>query len=301
MKLLMKIDAHQHFWSIERPNDYGFLIPASGVLYQDYLPAELQPDLEAAGINYTILVQAAETEEETKWLLNLAKDVNYIAGVTGWIDFDTPAETFRQRLQFFRRDPKFVALRPMLQDLPDARFILRPQVLANLKLLASLDFPFELLVYPKHLPYVYEMLQEVPGLRVVIDHLAKPSIGEGSIDTWLFWMEQISQFPDTWCKLSGMVTQADHQHWKGDDFVPYVQGMVSCFGPGRLMYGSDWPVCLQAASYEQVYRLLVDVLERLPVKLDQVALEAIFGKNAWKFYKLNLQVSTELKPITKNI
>jgi L-fuconolactonase len=283
----MKIDAHQHFWSTQRPNDYGFLTPAAGVLYRDYFPEDLEPNLKSAAIDYTVLVQAAETEEETQWLLDLVNEVDFVAGVVGWVNFDTDSETFTQRLNAFRKNPKFIGVRPMLQDLPDDRFILRPRVLENLKIVASLDFPFDILIYPKHLPAIYEMLQKVPGLRAVIDHLAKPEIRNNNLEPWLSWMQKISKFPNVWCKLSGMVTEADHKNWKQEDFIPYVQGAVNAFGSERLMFGSDWPVCLQAATYQQVCDLLVKVLNKLPEKLENMQCEAIFGGNAAKFYKLN--------------
>ncbi|MGN6264448.1 MAG: amidohydrolase family protein [Ginsengibacter sp.] len=279
----MKIDAHQHFWSIKRPNDYGFLTQDAGVLYRDYLPEDIKHHLKAAAIDYTVLVQAAETEEETLWLLDLVKEVDFVAGVVGWVNFDTDCETFTQRLNVFRKHPKFIGVRPMLQDLPDERFILRPRVLKNLKIVASLDFPFDILVYPKHLPPVYEMLQKVPELRAVIDHLGKPEIRNNKLEPWLSWMQKISKFPNVWCKLSGMVTEANHKNWKQEDFIPYVRGIVDAFGTERLMFGSDWPVCLQAATYQQVCDLLLSVLE----KLDNTQYEAIFGSNAAKFYKLN--------------
>ena len=284
----MKIDAHQHFWSIKRQNDYGFLTPTAGVLYNEYGPDDLKPILDAVGIDYTVLVQAAETEEETQWLLDLVKEVDFVAGVVGWVDFDTDPGTFTQRLSAFRENPKFVGVRPMLQDLHDDRFILRPRVLENLKIVASQDFSFDILVYPKHLPHIYEMLQEVPRLRAVIDHLAKPEIRSHQIEPWFSWMRKISEFPNVWCKLSGMVTEANHRNWKQQDFEPYVHGILNAFGSGRLMYGSDWPVCLHAATYAQVYDLLKDVLGKLPVKLSDKQQDAIFGGNAAEFYKLNL-------------
>lgn len=284
----LRIDAHQHFWSTKRANDYGFLTPAAGVLYNEYFPADLKPSLDAAGIDCTILVQAAETEEETQWLLDLVRDVDYIAGVVGWVDFDTSPEVFNQRIDYFRANPKFAGVRPMLQDLADERYILRPRVLENLKTVASLDLPFDVLIYPKHLPHIYEMLQQVPGLRAVIDHLAKPEIRNHAIEPWLSWMQKIGGFPNVWCKLSGMVTEADHKNWKQADLEPYVYGILNAFGPGRLMYGSDWPVCLQAATYLRVYKLLRDILGELPESLSDAQQEAIFGGNAAKFYKLNL-------------
>lgn len=284
----MRIDAHQHFWSTKRPNDYGFLVPEAGVLYNEYKPEGLKLVLDTIGIDYTVLVQAAETEEETNWLLDLVEEVEYVAGVVGWIDFDTDSETFSKKLDHFRKNRKFIGVRPMLQDLPDDRFILRPRVLENLKIVASQDFPFDILVYPKHLPHIYEMLQRVPGLRAVIDHMAKPEIRSAKTEPWLFWMQKISQFPNVWCKLSGMVTEADHYNWEQREFEPYIQGIVQSFGPMRLMFGSDWPVCLQAATYTQVYDLLIKGLEKLPERLNDTQWEAIFGTNASKFYKLNV-------------
>lgn len=284
----MRIDAHQHFWSTKRPNDYGFLVPAAGVLYNEYRPEDLKPVLDTVGIDYTVVVQAAETEEETNWLLDLVEEAEYVAGVVGWIDFDTDSGTFRKKLDHFRKYRKFIGVRPMLQDLPDDRFILRPGVLENLKIVADLDFPFDILIYPKHLPHIYEMLKKVPGLRAVIDHVAKPEIRNGKIEPWLSWMQKISQFPNVWCKLSGMVTEADHHSWEQRDFDPYIQGIAGTFGPMRLMFGSDWPVCLQAATYAQVYDLLIKGLEKLPERLNDAQQEAVFGGNASRFYKLNV-------------
>jgi len=284
----MKIDAHQHFWSIRRQNDYGFLTPAAGVLYNEYGPDDLKPALDAVGIDYTVLVQAAETEEETQWLLDLVKEVDWVAGVVGWVDFDTDPGTFAQRLSAFRKNPKFAGVRPMLQDLPDDRFILRPRVLENLKIVASLDFPFDILIYPRHLPHIYEMLEKVPGLRAVIDHLAKPEIRNREITSWLSWMQKISEFPNVCCKLSGMVTEADHKDWTQQDCEPYIHGLLNSFGSGRLMYGSDWPVCLQAATYTEVFDLLTNSLNKLPEKLKDAQWDAIFGQNAAEFYKFDL-------------
>lgn len=284
----MRIDAHQHFWSINRPNDYGFLVPDAGVLYNEYKPADLKPILDAIGIDYTILVQAAESEDETNWLLHLVEEVEYVAGVVGWIDFDTDSEVFKKKLDIFRQNRKFIGLRPMLQDLPDDRFILRSRVLENLNVVASLDLPFDILVYPKHLPHIYEMLKRVPGIRAVIDHMAKPEIRSGNIEPWLSWMRKISRFPNVWCKLSGMVTEADHHNWEQREFDPYIQGVVQAFGPKRLMFGSDWPVCLQAAAYAQVYDLVIKGLENLSEGLNDMQRKAIFGTNASIFYKLNV-------------
>src|SRR5690606_26757267 len=150
----------------------------------------------------------------------ICRDVSFIAGVIGWTDMDAAPDVFKREIDQLQQEKKFLGLRPMLQGLSDDRFILRPNVLQNLKHLATLDIPFELLVYPKHLPHVYEMMQLVPGLRAVIDHLAKPGIKNQEIEPWLSWMERLGTFTNLWCKVSGMVTEADHKHWKYEDFVP---------------------------------------------------------------------------------
>ena len=281
----MKIDSHQHFWSVNRPNDYGFLVPEAGVLYRDYLPEDLQSHLIATGVSYTVLVQAAESLEETDYLLDIAAKTNFVGGVVGWINFDQITGAFEKQLQKFLRNPKFIGIRPMLQELPDDQFILKNQVIENVKLIASIDFPFDILVYPRHLPHIYEMLQKVPDLHAVIDHLAKPQIRSQQIDDWLNWMNKISTNTNVYCKLSGMVTEADHKLWQVEHFTPYVEAVINCFGAERSMFGSDWPVCLQAASYEQVVTLLEATLEKIHM-IDKEKLELIFGTNAASFYRL---------------
>lgn len=279
----MKLDAHQHFWSLQRENDYGFLTPEAGVLYRDYAPDELAPLLAAHGIQYSIAVQAAETVQETLYLLELAERHEFVAGVVGWIDLEADSDSFMHVWNQLRQHRKFVGIRPMLQDLPDDRWILQPNVLENLRTLAAEQFPFDMLVYPRHLPYIAEMLEAVPGLRAVVDHAAKPPIRSGWSESWATWMRQISRFPHVWCKLSGMVTEADLQHWKPDDLAPYVDVVLDCFGPERVMFGSDWPVCLLAASYGQVYTTAEQLLRQ---RLDAAACEAVFGANAARFYNI---------------
>lgn len=288
MQNAMKVDAHQHFWSLKRTNDYGFLTPEAGVLYNDYLPGDLARDLADSGFDYSIAVQAAETTEETEWLFEITRDADFVAGVVGWLNMDASPDSFRRQLDNLRRYEKFLGVRPMLQGLDDDRFIVRPNVIENLKYLSTLNVPFEILVYPKHLPHVYEMLQAVPNLRAIIDHLAKPVIRKQEIEPWLTWMDKLGKFPNVWCKFSGMVTEADHGNWKRADFVPYVRGIVSSFGTDRLVFGSDWPVCLLAASYSQVVNLAKELVEELVPAPNAAAKDAIFGGNAIRFYDLKL-------------
>jgi L-fuconolactonase len=280
----VRIDAHQHFWSRARGNDYGFLTPDAGILYNDYLPNQLEPLLGKQRIDYAVTVQAAPTIEETEWLLAQTSDVDFIIGVVGWLDFDVPADDFARAVDSLCRHPKFVGLRPMLQDLEDDRWILRPQVIANLRHLAALDLPFDILVYPRHLPHILQMLEQVDGLRAVVDHCAKPVIRRGILEPWAELMQKISHFPAVRCKVSGLVTEANLEHWKVSDFAPFVSHVIACFGADRLLFGSDWPVCLQAASYDEV----VALVERLvPDTWGEQEMEKLFGLNAMEFYKLN--------------
>lgn len=279
----MRIDSHQHFWTTSRPNDYGFLTPAAGVLYRDYLPRDLEPQLEAAGIDGTVAVQAAPSDAETEWLLDLAESTEMVLGVVGWLEMDTEPDAFRRRLRELRRRRRFCGLRPMLQDLNDDRWILRPRVLSNLKTVAAEGVAFDILVYPRHLPFVCEMLDATPGLRAVVDHLAKPFIRRGEVQPWADWISRVAAHSNVLCKLSGMATEADHQSWRQQDFVPYVTHIAREFGPGRVMFGSDWPVCLQAASYAQVCAILEGALPEdfRPHR------EAVWGGNAAAFYGLS--------------
>ncbi len=281
----MRIDSHQHYWKVAR-GDYHWMTPDVPVLYRDYLPADLRPSLVRHNIQKTVLVQAAQTVAETDFLLDLAANDDSIAGVVGWLDLE--AEDFPAQFDRYRKNPKFIALRPMLQDLPDDRWILRPNVLASLRLIAESDFPFEFLTFPRHLPFVFEVLESIPNLRAIIDHISKPAIAEGKLDPWQTWMARVAQHPNLYCKLSGMITEADHHHWKPDDLRPYVDHVVECFGFDRLLFGSDWPVCLCAGSYDQVIGALSEILAP---GLNPETEPKLFGENAVRFYKLDAEVS----------
>ena len=279
---MARIDAHQHFWQVAR-GDYGWLTPASGILYRDYGPADLKPALDAAGIDYCITVQAAESEAETEFMLDLAEANAFVAGVVGWLDLESP--DFAERLARFRQRAKFVGLRPMLQGLPDDAFSLRPAVLANLRHLAETGFPFDFLTFPRHLPHVLTVLETVSGLHAVIDHISKPPIKDGTLDPWRADIRAVARHPNLYCKLSGMVTEADHTRWTASDLEPYILHVLDVFSPDRLLFGSDWPVALLAADYARVIDTLTDILSP---RLTSAELAAVFGGNAEKFYRLRL-------------
>lgn len=281
----MRIDGHQHFWRVDR-GDYHWMDSSVPVLCRDYLPGDLRPHLRRHRIDRTILVQAAQTVAETDYLLDLAAENDFIAGVVGWLDMESA--DFPRQFERYRQNRHFIGLRPMLQDIPDPAWIVRPQVLKSLQLVADADFPFEFLTYTRHLPYVAQALESVGPLRAVIDHISKPEIREGGLEPWKRLMAQLAQHKNLYCKLSGMITEADPLHWIADDLRPYIEHAVDCFGWDRVIFGSDWPVCLLAGSYDQVIEALTEVLQP---GMDATCETKLFGRNAEQFYKLNPEVS----------
>ncbi|MEC0168598.1 amidohydrolase family protein [Paenibacillus graminis] len=279
----MRIDAHQHYWKIDR-NDYGWITPEIPVLFRDYQPSDLEPHLQKHGISRTILVQAAPTVEETEYILGLSEKADSIAGVVGWLDLENPS--FKAQYRRFREHLKFTGIRVMIQEMDDPRLLLSTPYLEALSYFAEEDLPVDLLVLADQLPQVVELLERVPGLRGVIDHLAKPPVASGRLEPWRSHMTEIAQHPGIYCKLSGMVTEADSQDWKQEDFTAYVHAALDLFGPDRLMFGSDWPVCLMAATYDEVVEVLRQALQE---RLSPQEMEPIFGANAAGFYKLNSQ------------
>lgn len=274
----MIIDSHQHFWKVER-GDYGWMGPHVGTLLRDYMPDDLRPHLARAGVDRTILVQAAETVAETDFLLELAEKTDFVAGVVGWLDMDS--DDFPALLRKYRRNPLFVGLRPMLQDLPDDDWLLRPRVLEHLRLVASEEVPFDILTFTRHLPFVIKALEAAPGLKAVVDHLSKPEIASGVTEPWKGLIAEVARFPNVSCKLSGMITEAAPSSWALADLRPYVAHVLSCFGPKRLMFGSDWPVCTLAGSYAEVSNALRALLAP---HAGPEEIQDIFGANAARFY-----------------
>jgi L-fuconolactonase len=277
----MRIDSHQHFWKASR-GDYHWMSPAVPALCRDYLPVDLRPLLKKNKIDKTILVQAAQTKAETDFLLELAAQNDFIAGVIGWLDMDSP--DFPRELEIYSKKPKFLGIRPMLQDLPDDEWILRPHVIQALRWIVDRDMPFEFLTYTRHLPHVLTVLEKVPGLRAVIDHVSKPEIKNQKLDPWRSLMSRVADHSNVYCKLSGMITEADHKTWTPDDLRPYVEHVLDSFGVERVMFGSDWPVCVLAGSYDQVAAALQAVVKPHLNKQDEIA---VFGGNAARFYKLD--------------
>jgi L-fuconolactonase len=275
------IDAHHHFWKVAR-GDYHWMTAETGApLNRDYLPEDLAPLLRRAGVDRTVVVQAAQSEAETDFLLDLADEAGFVAGVVGWLDMEDAG--FAGKLDRLMARPKFVGLRPMLQDLDDDAYILRPRVMDNLARMAERGVAFDVLGFPRHLSKVTRALEAVPQLRAVVDHLSKPAIAAREFDDWAREIARLAALPNVHCKLSGMITEADHKTWRPADLEPYVDHALKVFGPRRLMFGSDWPVCLLAGSYAEVLGALRTVLDG---KLSAAERAGVYGSNAARFYGL---------------
>ncbi len=272
------VDAHQHYWDLARFS-YPWMNPGLGILLRDYLPQDLKPILERNGVRKTVAVQALSSPAETDWLLQLAEQSGFIAGVVAWADLTAP--DLGEALDRLQLRPFFKGLRHQVHDEASDRWLLRDDVQRGLNELACRDLPYDLLLYPRHLPLVPEVAGRQPKLRLVIDHLAKPAIEQGILEPWAGDLRRASLYPNVYCKLSGMITLAG-VGWTAADLVPYVRVAVEAFGYRRLMFGSDWPVCLLAGTYERVIGALRDALG--PLSEEDEA--RVFAGNAIEFYKL---------------
>jgi L-fuconolactonase len=275
----MNIDSHQHFWRYDRVRD-AWITDAMAVLQRDFLPEHLAAELTANGIDASIAVQADQSETETMFLLGLADKNDCVAGVVGWVDLRSPH--IPERLEHFSRFSKLRGFRHIAQAEPDDRFLMGEDFVKGVAQLRSFGFTYDILVYPRQLRAAIELVNRLPEQRFVIDHCAKPEIKAGKTEPWATQMRKIAQHKDVFCKVSGLVTEADWKHWKADDFKPYLDVVFDAFGPDRLMFGSDWPVCLLAATYRQVKKLVEDYVKEYPPAFQ----EKVFGGNAARFYGL---------------
>lgn len=275
-----RIDSHQHFWEIGR-FDYSWMdAPALAAIRKNMLPPDLEPHLRATGVDRCVFVQTQHNTEETQWVLSLADQHPFIAGVVGWVDL--ASEDCESQLLGLREHPKFVGVRHVTHDEPDDDFIVRPDVVRGLKVLEKHGVPFDLLFFTKHLQHAQTLAEHLPTLPMVIDHLAKPEIKDGRTDNWLANFKAAAAHENIYCKLSGMITEADWKHWKPSDLRPYVETALELFGPDRCMYGSDWPVCELAGSYESVHGALAECVDTL----SDAEKAKIFGETATRFYGL---------------
>ena len=275
----MNIDSHQHFWRYDAVRD-AWITEAMAVLQRDFLPEHLVTELTANAMDASVAVQADQSETETMLLLDFADKNERIAGVVGWVDLRSP--NLAERLEYFSRFPKLRGFRHIAQAEPDDRFLVREDFVRGVAQLRTFGFTYDILVYTKQLPAAIELVTRFPEQRFVIDHLAKPEIKARKTEPWATSMRKIAQHQNVFCKVSGLVTEGDWKHWKPDDFRPYLDVLFDAFGPDRLMFGSDWPVCLLAGSYRQVKQLV----ETYVKDFSQADREKIFGGNAALFYGL---------------
>ena len=248
---------------------------------RDFLPADLQPLLAALNFDGCIAVQARQSLEETRWLLGLAGQSPFIKGVVGWVDLCSPE--LPGQLEQFSSHPSFVGVRHVLQDEPDDEFMLRPEFRRGIAQLQHFGLTYDLLLFPKHLPVAVKLVEEFPDQAFVLDHIAKPLIAQGTLSPWQHDIQQLAQFPNVSCKLSGMVTEAKWKQWQPEDFRPYLDTVVEAFGSSRLMIGSDWPVCLLSSDYATTMQLTLAYLQQLSA--EQQA--AILGDNCARFYGID--------------
>jgi L-fuconolactonase len=279
-EIRMKIDGHQHFW-IYTSGDFGWISTGMEVLKQDYLPEDLAPLLQANGLDGSVVVQAMQTLQETEWLLGLANQTSFLKGVVGWVDLC--GVEVSQQLERFASNPKFRGVRHIVQSEPDEQFMLRPDFQNGIRSLGEFGLTYDLLVLPHQLTAACELVAAFPDQPFVLDHLAKPLIKDGLRSPWDQHVRRLASFPNVCCKISGMVTEADWKSWRPADFKPYLDIVFEAFGPERILYGSDWPVCRLAAEYDQVFRLLDEYITSLSAS-EQAA---VLGGVATRFYGLS--------------
>lgn len=281
MTKALRIDSHHHFWQLNR-GDYGWLSPKLSKIYQDFLPEDLSPVLKKCHIDKTILIQAAPTIEETQFILGIAERYDFIAGIVGWIDFENHTQSLTTLKQWLD-NPLFLGIRPVIQDIVDIDWMLRPEFDPIYQWLIDNDRSFDALVKPQHLDNLLTLCRRYPNLRMVIDHGAKPDIANEKYALWAEKMSALSEYPQLYCKLSGLVTEAGNT-LNYEHLEPYMRHLYACFGGDRLMWGSDWPVCTLASSYSQWVELSNRFLKTLPDS-DRTKIE---GQTAAMFYKLTI-------------
>ncbi|MFO1032832.1 MAG: amidohydrolase family protein [Hyphomicrobiales bacterium] len=273
----MKIDSHQHFWSPARGDYHWMASEGAAPLRRAIGPFELAPHLKAAGVDKTVLVQAAATVEETEYMLGIADATDFVAKVVGWVDFENRDDL--RHMERFARMPKFAGVRPMIQDLPDAEWMHRKDVQWAFDAIIDLDLTFDALGFPIHLDPFLRLFNRYPKMRIVADHCLKPVIREGRFDDWAPLMTRIARETQVFCKLSGLATEA-RAGWTAETLTPYARHVIDCFGAERVMWGSDWPVLELNGSYESWHRAAQSIVKPAEAV-------AIFGGTAQRFYRIS--------------
>jgi len=279
----MKIDAHQHFWKYSH-KDYGWIGDTMKVLKRNFLPEDLKAICLQNGIDGTIAVQARQTLEETRWLLKLTENNQIIKGVVGWVDLCS--EQVEEQLSEFSQHDHFVGVRHVVQDEPDERFMLKESFPKGIEKLKKYNLTYDILIFPKQLPAAIELVRMFPDQPFVLDHIAKPQIKDRVFSPWDENIKKLALFSNVYCKVSGMVTEADWKAWEKEDFIPYLDIVIEAFGANRIMFGSDWPVCTLAASYDEVGEIFSCYLDKKDFGRKDI--QGMMGMNALKFYKIDV-------------
>jgi L-fuconolactonase len=274
-----RIDAHHHLWRY-KADEYGWINQQMGILRHDFLPDDLKPLLDRAGISGTIAVQARQTPGETEWLLQLTESATWMRGVVGWAPIAHP--DFPDTLAELRRNTKLKGLRHVIHDEPDDHFILHPAFNRGIRALRDTGLVYDILIHARHLPHTLQFVDMHPDQPFVVDHCAKPLIATGQLEPWSTHMQELAKRSNVSCKLSGLVTEADWQQWTPASLEPYWRTVLEVFGPGRLLFGSDWPVALLASSYQR----WIDIVTEWLAPLSEDEQQAIWGSNSSRVYSL---------------
>lgn len=282
--MAIRVDTHQHFWNLDLV-EYSWLVPAYGPLYRTYSPQELEPQLKQAGIDRTVLVQSANSYEDTNYMLRQADTFDWIGAVIGWVPLWNPREAAHMLDNKYGKHPKFRGMRHLIHEEQDPDWVLWDMVIEGLKVLAERNMIFEVVaVFPNHLKHVPALAEKLPQLTMVIDHLAKPPIKDRVMGDWAEQLAAAAKYPNVYAKVSGLNTAADWATWSADDLKPYIDFAIEHFGPERLMFGSDWPVCVLAGDYQRVW----EETQRALSSYSQEAQDAILGETAVKVYRLEI-------------
>lgn len=274
----MIIDSHHHFWKYN-PGEYPWISPDS-VLARDYPPADLKREISASGVDGVVSVQARQSVEETRWLLELAAQNDFIRGVVGWVPLISP--DVNRDLERFVVNPRLKSIRHVLQDEPDNDYMLRPDFDHGIGLLKNCKLRYDILIFERHLPQSIKLVDRHPNVTFILDHIAKPKIKENILSPWRENLRELARRPNVYCKFSGMVTEADPRSWSEQQLRPYMDAALQAFGARRLMFGSDWPVCLLACAYGRWY----EIVSRFASQLTAGERERLMGGTAIEAYGL---------------
>jgi L-fuconolactonase len=273
------IDSHQHFWKFDPVRD-AWIDDRMKAIQRDFMPADLNPVLLQHGFDGSVVVQSDQSPEENLFHLRHAKDHDFIKGIVGWVDFR--AKDIDEQLSLLNQHDKLKGFRHVLQGEPQRDYMLRPDFMRGIRSLHNFGYTYDILIYPDQLTYTSTFVEAFPYQPFVIDHLAKPHIRDRKIEPWKKEILSLARYENVWCKISGMVTEANWANWKKEDFRPYLDAVLEAFGSKRVMFGSDWPVCLVAASYDAV----VDIVKEYSSALSASEQAALWGGNARNFYSL---------------